>query len=40
VIVPDKEAFIKYAREVVMGDKEATKNWDMNLFQKIQDLAK
>ena len=40
VIVPDKDAFIKFSQEVILSDKEAVKDWDMDLFKKIQALAK
>jgi TRAP-type C4-dicarboxylate transport system substrate-binding protein len=39
VIEPDKNAFIKFAQETVLNDKEATKNWDMDLYKKIQALV-
>ncbi len=39
IITPDKQAFIDYAQEKVLGNKEMTSSWDMDLYQKIQDAA-
>ena len=39
IIVPDKEAFKKFALDMVMGDKEMTSSWDMELFDRIQELG-
>ncbi len=39
VITPDKEAFIKFAQEKYLENKEISGTWDMELFKKVQELA-
>ncbi|PIE34025.1 C4-dicarboxylate ABC transporter substrate-binding protein [candidate division KSB3 bacterium] len=40
ILTPDKEAFIKFAQEKYLGNKEISGSWDMELFDKVQALAK
>jgi tripartite ATP-independent transporter DctP family solute receptor len=40
VIVPDKAAFIEYAQKKYLDNKEISGSWDMELFEKVQALAK
>ncbi len=40
VIEPNKAAFKEYALQMVMGNKEMTGSWDMELFDQVQQLAK
>ncbi|MBW7885910.1 MAG: sialic acid TRAP transporter substrate-binding protein SiaP [Caldilineaceae bacterium] len=39
IIVPDKQAFIDYAQEKVLGNTEMTATWNMDLFEQIQATA-
>jgi tripartite ATP-independent transporter DctP family solute receptor len=39
VIKPDKEPWIKFAQDKYLNDPEITKDWDMDLFKKIQEMA-
>ena len=39
IIEPDKQAFIDYAQEKMLGNEEMTSTWDMELFDKIQATA-
>ena len=40
VITPDKAAFIEYAQQKYLDNKEISESWDMELFDKVQALAK
>ena len=40
IIVPDKQAFIEHAQKMYLDNKEISGNWDMELFEKVQSLAK
>ncbi len=39
IITPDKQAFIDYAQEKVLGNEEMTATWDMDLFEQVQAAA-
>ncbi len=39
IITPDKQAFIDFSQKMVLGNKEMTSAWDMDLFQQIQDAG-
>jgi tripartite ATP-independent transporter DctP family solute receptor len=39
VIEPDVDPWVKHAQDMYLNDPEITKDWDMELFQTIQDLA-
>lgn len=39
VIEPDLEPWVEYAQNMYLNDPEVTKDWDMDLFKKIQALA-
>jgi TRAP-type C4-dicarboxylate transport system substrate-binding protein len=39
VIEPDPEPWVEYAQNMYLNDPEITKEWDMDLFQMIQDMA-
>jgi TRAP-type C4-dicarboxylate transport system substrate-binding protein len=40
VITPDKAAFMEYAQKKYLDNKEISGSWDMELFEKVQALAK
>ncbi len=40
IVKPDKAAFIKYAQKMYLENKDISGTWDMNLFKKVQALAK
>ena len=40
VIEPDVGPWVEYAQNMYLNDKEVTKDWDLELFKKIQDLAR
>ncbi len=39
IITPDKQAFIDFAQDKVLGNDEMVSSWDMNLFDRIQEMA-
>jgi tripartite ATP-independent transporter DctP family solute receptor len=39
IIEPDVEPWVKFAQDMYLNDPEITGEWDMDLFQTIQDLA-
>ena len=39
IIEPNVEPWVKYAQNMYLNDAEVTKEWDLELFQKIQELA-
>lgn len=39
VIVPDKAAFIEQAQKMYLENKEISGSWDMELYEKVQQLA-
>lgn len=39
VIEPDVQPWVEYAQNMYLNDKEVTKDWDLELFKKIQELA-
>jgi TRAP-type C4-dicarboxylate transport system substrate-binding protein len=39
IITPDKQAFIDFAQDLVLGNEEMTGSWDMALFEQIQESA-
>lgn len=39
ILTPDKEAFIKFAQEKYLSNKDISGSWDMELFEKVQALA-
>lgn len=39
IIEPDKEAFSTYALDMVMNNEELTSTWNMDLFERVQDLG-
>lgn len=40
VLTPDKAAFIERAQKMYLENKEISGSWDMELFEKVQSLAK
>ena len=40
IVKPDKEAFMKYAQKMYLENKDISGNWNMELFKKVQALAK
>ncbi len=40
VLVPDKASFIERAQKMYLENKEISGSWDMELFEKVQTLAK
>ncbi|MEW5816837.1 MAG: sialic acid TRAP transporter substrate-binding protein SiaP [Spirochaetota bacterium] len=40
IIEPDKEAFITQVQKTYLDDKEMTKTWDMELFNKVKSMAR
>ncbi len=40
ILVPDKAAFIERAQKMYLENKEISGSWDMELFEKVQTLAK
>jgi hypothetical protein len=40
VLVPDKAAFMEYAQKKYLDNKEISGSWDMELFEKVQAVAK
>ncbi len=40
IVKPDKDAFMKYAQKMYLENKDISGNWDMELFKKVQALAK
>jgi tripartite ATP-independent transporter DctP family solute receptor len=39
IIEPDVKVWAEYAQDMYLNDAAVTKDWDMDLFQNIQDLA-
>ncbi len=39
IITPDKQAFIDFAQDKVLGNEEMTAAWNMDLFEQIQETA-
>lgn len=39
IITPDKEAFIEHAQKMYLENEEISGSWDMELFDKVQELA-
>ena len=39
IIEPNKEAFKTYALDMVMNNEEMTSEWDMELFEEVQELG-
>lgn len=40
IINPDVDAFMAFTEKAYLGNEEMTKSWDMEMYQKIRELAK